>query len=34
MLIHRINSDFFLTEIEITKKEVNREFADGLVVRF
>ena len=33
MLLHRINSDFFLTEIEIIKKEVNREFADGLVVR-
>ena len=32
MLLHRINSEF-LTEIEIIKREVNREFADGLVVR-
>ena len=32
MLLHRINS-YFLTEIEIMKKEVNREFADGFVVR-
>ena len=32
MLLHRKNSDF-LTEIEIIKKEVNREFADDLVVR-
>ena len=33
-LLCRINSVFFFfTEIEIIKKEANREFTDGLVVR-